>query len=94
RPGRTEPVADDHTDDVREPRRRRQRGPEDREQSREPREDRRGSGPPPVAPEYQDIPTWEDAIGCLSLRTPTEDHARRTENRYRNRDGGGRGPRR
>jgi hypothetical protein len=31
----------------------------------------------------------------LSLRTPTEDHARRTENRGRGtRDGGGRPPRR
>ncbi|MFM8478267.1 MAG: hypothetical protein ACKOEO_20980, partial [Planctomycetaceae bacterium] len=37
----------------------------------------------PVAPEYRDVPTWEEAIGCLSLRTPSEDHARRTENRYR-----------
>jgi hypothetical protein len=43
-----------------------------------------------VAPEYRDIPTWEEAIGCLSLRTPSEDHARRTENRYR-RSGSGSG---
>jgi hypothetical protein len=49
-----------------------------------------------VAPEFADIPTWEEAIGALSLRTPTEDHARRTENRGRGgRDGGGSGrPRR
>ena len=88
----------DRRDDERGPRRRRERSAEDRESGREPREDRRGGGPAPVAPEYQDIPTWEQAIGCLSLRTPTEDHARRTENRYRNREGGGggggRGPRR
>ena len=92
-------MTQDHGDEVREPRRRRERGGESREAAREPREDRRGGAALPVAPEYQDIPTWEDAIGCLSLRTPTEDHARRTENRYRNRDGGnrdggGRGPRR
>jgi hypothetical protein len=42
-----------------------------------------------VAPEYRDVPTWEEAIGCLSLRTPSEDHARRTENRYRRSSPGG-----
>jgi hypothetical protein len=44
-----------------------------------------------VAAEYRDVPTWEEAIGCLSLRTPSEDHARRTENRYRRSNGGGGG---
>jgi hypothetical protein len=47
-----------------------------------------------VAPEFRDIPTWEEAIACLSLRTPTEDHARRTENRGRGSRDSGRPPRR
>lgn len=44
--------------------------------------------------DYRDVPTWEDAIGALSLRTPSEDHARRTENRSRGPRDGGRPPRR
>jgi hypothetical protein len=74
-----------------------------RQQPREPRpavaagdseiEGRRGQRPPRVAAEFLDIPTWEEAIGSLAIRTPTEEHARRTENRGR-RDGGGRPPRR
>ena len=55
--------------------------------------ERRDSRAPRVAPEFADIPTWEEAIGALSLRTPTEDHARRTESRGRGgRDGGGSRP--
>ena len=55
-------------------------------------ESRRGPRPPLVAAEFQDIPTWEEAIGSLALRTPSEEHARRAETRGR-RDGG-RPPRR
>ena len=55
-------------------------------------ETRRGPRPPIVAAEFQDIPTWEEAIGSLAIRTPSEEHARRTESRGR-RDGG-RPPRR
>ncbi len=57
------------------------------------RDERRGPRAAPVAPEFQGIPTWEEAIGSLAIRTPTEEHARRAENRGR-RDGGGRPPRR
>lgn len=56
-------------------------------------EGRRGPRPPRIAAEFQDIPTWEEAIGSLAIRTPTEEHARRAESRGR-RDGGGRPPRR
>ena len=56
------------------------------------RDERHGSRPPHVAPEFQGIPTWEEAIGSLEIRTPTEEHARRAESRGR-RDGG-RPPRR
>jgi hypothetical protein len=76
-------------DEPRAPRRGR-----DRSESTAGERSERSSAPAQVAPEFRDIPTWEEAIGCLSLRTPTEDHARRTENRYRTRDGGGRPPRR
>lgn len=55
-------------------------------------DNRRNPRQPRVAAEFQDIPTWEEAIGSLAIRTPTEEHARRAENRGR-RDGG-RPPRR
>ena len=86
----------------REPRPAREPRPErEARPSREPRpasagdevETRRGPRPPLVAAEFQDIPTWEEAIGSLALRTPSEEHARRAESRGR-RDGGGRPPRR
>ncbi len=86
----------------REPRPAREPRPErEARPTREPRpasasnegDSRRGPRPPIVAAEFQDIPTWEEAIGSLAIRTPSEEHARRAESRGR-RDGGGRPPRR
>ncbi|HRA86949.1 MAG TPA: hypothetical protein PK992_02740 [Planctomycetaceae bacterium] len=57
------------------------------------RDERHAPRPARVAAEFQGIPTWEEAIGSLEIRTPTEEHARRAESRGR-RDGGGRPPRR
>ncbi len=90
-----EPQAVRDSEPQREPRPERQARP-----VREPRpasasgegETRRGPRPPIVAAEFQDIPTWEEAIGSLEIRTPSEEHARRAETRGR-RDGG-RPPRR
>ena len=84
----------------REPRVAESSDPPRRQPAREPRSpatgdetaSRRGPRPPRVAAEFQDIPTWEEAIGSLAIRTPSEEHARRAESRGR-RDGG-RPPRR
>lgn len=71
---------------------RRQPVKEPRSASADEPDNRRNPRPTRVAAEFQDIPTWEEAIGSLAIRTPTEEHARRAENRGR-RDGG-RPPRR
>ena len=68
------------------PKRPRRRGERSAEESESPR--RRsggegGNGRREVAPEFRDIPSWEEAIASLAIKSPGADHAVRSSSRRR-----------